>query len=148
ARQRAPAAPATAALLDPDLSRVRRAADRCSPMSNADRASCARTLVIPMYREAARIAGTIRTLAASSLNDPGTDIILVDDASDDDTGAVARAALAATALKASILRLERNQGKGGAVRAGVLASAGRVVAFSDADPAAGGTGGATALAVL
>ena len=117
-------------------------------MSNADRASCARTLVIPMYREAARIAGTIRTLAASSLNDPGTDIILVDDASDDDTGAVARAALAATALKASILRLERNQGKGGAVRAGVLASAGRVVAFSDADLSAGVTEIAKCFAVV
>jgi len=106
-------------------------------MPDQDRASCARTLVIPMYREAARIAGTIHALAASPLDRPGTEIILVDDGSDDDTVAVARAALAATSLAASILRLEHNLGKGGAVRAGVLASAGRVVAFSDADLSAG-----------
>jgi len=108
-------------------------------MPKEDRASCARTLVIPMYREAPRIAGTIHTLAASSLNHPGTEIILVDDGSEDDTVAVARAALAATSLAASILCLERNLGKGGAVRAGVLASAGRVVGFSDADLSAGAT---------
>src|SRR3989475_5080422 len=108
-------------------------------MPKEDRASCARTLVIPMYREAPRIAGTIHTLAASSLNHPGTEIILVDDGSDDDTVAVTRAALAATSLAASILCLERNLGKGGAVHAGVLASAGRVVGFSDADLSAGAT---------
>src|SRR2546427_674290 len=102
-------------------------------MPKEDRPPCARTLVIPMCREAPRIAGTIHTLAASSLNHPGTEIILVDDGSDDDTVAVARAALAATSLAASILCLERNLGKGGAVRAGVLASAGRVVGFSDAE---------------
>src|SRR5207245_8790620 len=96
-------------------------------------------LVIPMYREAPRIARTIHTLAASSLDHPGTEIILVDDGSDDDTVAVARAAVAATSLAASILCLERNLGKGGAVRAGVLASAGRVVGFSDADLSAGAT---------
>src|SRR5207253_2904027 len=76
-------------------------------MPKEDRASCARTLVIPMYREAPRIAGTIHTLAASSLSHPGTEIILVDDGSDDDTVAVARAALAATSLAASILCLAR-----------------------------------------
>ena len=108
-------------------------------MPKEDRASCARTLVIPMYREAPRIAGTIHTLAASSLSHPGTEIILVDDGSDDDTVAVARAALAATSLAASILCLARNLGKGGAVRAGVLASTGRVVGFSDADLSAGAT---------
>ena len=108
-------------------------------MASKDRAACARTLVIPMYREAPRIARTIRTLAVSALNDPSTEIILVDDASDDGTIAVARSALAATTLTASIVRLERNLGKGGAVRAGVLASRGRVVAFSDADLSAGVT---------
>jgi dolichyl-phosphate beta-glucosyltransferase len=108
-------------------------------MPNIDRASCARTLVIPMYREAPRIARTIHTLAPSFLNHPDTEIILVDDGSDDDTVAVARAALAATSLKASILCLKRNLGKGGAVRAGVLASAGRVIGFSDADLSAGVT---------
>ena len=106
-------------------------------MAERERASYARTLVVPMYREAPRIARTIHTLATSSLNDPRTEIILVDDGSDDDTVAVARAALGATSLTASIVRLERNLGKGGAVRAGVLASSGRAVAFSDADLSVG-----------
>ena len=106
-------------------------------MASSDRAAYGRTLVIPMYREAPRIARTVRTLAASALNDPGTEIILVDDGSDDDTAGVARTALGAASLTASILRLERNLGKGGAVRAGVLASGGRAVAFSDADLSVG-----------
>jgi dolichyl-phosphate beta-glucosyltransferase len=92
-----------------------------------------------MYREAPRIARTIQTLAASTLNDPATEIILVDDGSDDGTDTVARSALAASRLSASIVRLERNLGKGGAVRAGMLASRGRVVGFSDADLSAGVT---------
>ena len=108
-------------------------------MPSKDREAYARTLIIPMYREAPRIARTVGTLAASALNDPPTEIILVDDDSDDGTVAVARSALAATTLTASIVSLERNLGKGGAVRAGVLASRGRVVAFSDADLSAGVT---------
>src|SRR5438093_5039334 len=90
-----------------------------------------------MYREAPRIARTIHTLATSSLNDPRTEIILVDDGSDDDTVTVARAALGATSLAARVVRLERNLGKGGAVRTGVLAARGRAVAFSDADLSVG-----------
>src|SRR5205814_7656858 len=85
------------------------------------------------------LARPVTTRAASSPIRPGTEIILLDAGSADDTVAVARAALAATSLAASILCLERNLGKGGAVRAGVLASAGRVVGFSDADLSAGAT---------
>src|SRR5713101_8710373 len=106
-------------------------------MPGKERTSCARTLVIPMFREAPRIARTIRALAGSALDAPETEIILVDDGSDDDTVAVAEAALAAVPLAASIVRLERNLGKGGAVRAGVLAARGRAIAFSDADLSVG-----------
>jgi len=106
-------------------------------MPGKERTSCARTLVIPMFREAPRIARTIRVLAGSALDAPETEFILVDDGSDDDTVAVAEAALAAVPLAASIVRLERNLGKGGAVRAGVLAARGRAIAFSDADLSVG-----------
>jgi dolichyl-phosphate beta-glucosyltransferase len=96
-------------------------------------ATPARTLVIPMFRESARIAGTIRALAGAPLNRADTEFILVDDGSDDDTIAVAEAALATSGLAATILRLQPNRGKGAAVRAGVLAASGQVIAFSDAD---------------
>jgi glycosyltransferase involved in cell wall biosynthesis len=58
----------------------------------------------------------------------GLEIVVVDDGSDD---ATAQAALAAGAD--NVVVLDANHGKGGAVRAGVLASRGRTIAFTDAD---------------
>ena len=108
----------------------------------------ARTIVIPMYREAPHIAATIRTLAGSALDDGETEFLFVDDGSEDDTVAVARTALAAASLPGSILRLGRNLGKGGAVRAGMLAASGGVVAFSDADLSVGPADVVKCLAVV
>ena len=51
---------------------------------------------------------------------------MVDDGSRDDTATVAAAA-------ARVVRLNPNRGKGGAVRAGVLAAQGDVIAYVDAD---------------
>lgn len=93
----------------------------------------ARTLVIPMYREAARIGSTLAALANSALNDPSTEILLVDDGSDDDTPAIAKSVAADLGLSVTVLELGVNQGKGAAVRAGVLAGAGAAMAFADAD---------------
>ncbi|MBA3302387.1 MAG: glycosyltransferase, partial [Acidimicrobiia bacterium] len=55
------------------------------------------------------------------------EIVVVDDGSSD------RTAAEATVAGARVLRLPANRGKGAAVRAGVLASAGRCIAFTDAD---------------
>lgn len=57
----------------------------------------------------------------------GVEIIVVDDGSSD------RTAEAAATAGATVVRFVTNRGKGAAVRAGVLASAGRCVAFIDAD---------------
>ena len=38
-----------------------------------------RSLIIPMFDEATRIEASLRELAASPLNDPDTEILLVDD---------------------------------------------------------------------
>lgn len=97
----------------------------------------ARTLVIPMYREAARIEATVAALATSSLVSSGLQLIFVDDGSDDRTAETARACLDRFALPAQVIRLEHNMGKGAAVRAGVLEAKGRFVAFVDADLSAG-----------
>lgn len=91
------------------------------------------TIVVPLYQEAARIAHTIEVLSTSALNRPGVDFVFVDDGSTDATVEVLQRALATSGLAARTLRLPRNWGKGAAVRAGVLAATGDVVAFVDAD---------------
>lgn len=92
-----------------------------------------RTLVIPMYREASRIERAVRKLSQSSLADQETQVILVDDGSDDGTAEVAEKAAVDTGMDVIVLRLPANRGKGAAVQAGVLAATGAVVAFTDAD---------------
>lgn len=63
-----------------------------------------------------------------------SEVIVVDDGSDDDTARVA-SALIAELPHARVLRLPANAGKGAAIRAGVSRARGAVVAFMDADMA-------------
>jgi glycosyltransferase involved in cell wall biosynthesis len=87
-------------------------------------------VVLPAYGEQRRIAASVvrlRTDLATVAAD-GLELIVVDDGSHDATSA-----LAAGAGADRVIRLPVNRGKGAAVRAGVLAAAGRVVAFTDAD---------------
>src|SRR3954469_9656770 len=91
------------------------------------------SIVVPMYQEESRIVGTVAALAASSLNGVDNEFVFVDDGSTDRTVEVLEKALADTSLTASVIRLPRNLGKGAAVQAGVLAAAGDVIAYVDAD---------------
>ncbi|HYF46185.1 MAG TPA: glycosyltransferase [Acidimicrobiales bacterium] len=91
-----------------------------------------RSLVIPAYREAARIGGSLERLAASPLV-ADTEVLVVDDGSDDDTADIVRAVFRRTALRGRLVRRGRNLGKGAAVRVGLLAARGDVVVFTDAD---------------
>lgn len=91
------------------------------------------SIVVPMFQEAERIENTVRTLAASALGDGAAEFVFVDDGSSDGTMDVLERALGAHGLKARVLRLPRNLGKGAAVRTGVLAATGDVIAFVDAD---------------
>ncbi len=89
------------------------------------------SVVVPAYGEQERIASTVqrlRTELASVGTDGGLEIIVVDDGSPDDTAGEAARAGADQAIK-----LPANRGKGGAVRAGMLAARGRTIAFTDAD---------------
>jgi putative flippase GtrA len=85
------------------------------------------SVVVPAYREGARIGDTLRRLR-DALGGVETEIVVVDDGSGDDTASAAAAAGAD-----QVLVQPRNQGKGAAVRRGVLAARGRAVAFVDAD---------------
>ena len=93
------------------------------------------SVVVPAFDEADRIGDTVRRLRsalAADGEDGDVEIVVVDDGSSDDT---AEAALAAGASQ--VVVAPRNQGKGAAVRLGVLAARGRTVAFTDADLAYG-----------
>lgn len=91
------------------------------------------SIVIPAYNEEQRLARTLPQVTAFMDRQPGRfELIVVDDGSTDGTFLAARRMLRARA-DARVLRYVRNQGKGFAVRTGVLESRGHVVLFTDAD---------------
>ena len=88
-------------------------------------------MVVPAYREAGRIGATVATLRTAltpAHEDGGVEIVVVDDGSDDGTAAAGRDAGADVVVEFPV-----NKGKGAAVRAGMRAASGAVVAFTDAD---------------
>lgn len=106
----------------------RRRAPRAEPLPPA---SHRLSVVIPAYREADRIGDTVLRIRAELVDvdtQGGLEIIVVDDGSEDGTPEAATAAGAE-----QVISLPHNRGKGAAVRAGVQASRGAVVAFTDAD---------------
>ena len=87
------------------------------------------SVVVPAYREEARIADTVTRIRRElDVFADDLEIIVVDDGSPDGTADAARRAGAD-----QVVVQPQNQGKGAAVRAGVLAARGRTVAFTDAD---------------
>lgn len=97
------------------------------------------TVVVPARNEAGVIAGAIEDLgrqAYAGAAGPRFDVLVVDDGSDDDTAARARAAAAAFGDRVRVMR--REPGNGAATKAAVLAFArphlrGEVLAVVDAD---------------
>lgn len=86
------------------------------------------SVVIPAYNEEERlkrfVPGIIEYLKSKNL---GFEIVVVNDGSRDGTARVARE------LGVQLIDLNPNRGKGGAVKAGMLAARGRYVLFTDAD---------------
>jgi len=107
----------------------------------ADPSSVDLTVVVPAYNEAERLpvmlASTIDHLTSPALKGKRTyEIIIVDDGSSDGTSAVSLK-LAAKYPKCDIrvVTLEKNLGKGGAVRHGMLFGGGERLLMVDADDA-------------
>lgn len=88
-----------------------------------------RAILVPAYNEALTIAGTLRDLAE---HQPSAFIVVIDNASKDDTSAIAAAALAEYGLQGLVLH-EPRKGKANALRAGMSRVDARVYAWIDAD---------------
>jgi putative flippase GtrA len=89
------------------------------------------SLIVPAYGEEEGIGEALASIEAALghlRGSGGLEVIVVDDGSTDATSAAARAGGAD-----KVIRLEPNQGKGAAVRAGMLAASGRTLVFTDAD---------------
>ena len=91
------------------------------------------SIVIPAYNEGRRLPATLeRILAYLTAQDWNAEIIVVNDASRDNTSEVVRR----FAEKDSRLRLIENpgnRGKGYSVRSGILSARGQIILFTDAD---------------
>lgn len=90
------------------------------------------TIVIPAFNEAGKIGFDVRAAASfiSALGMKG-EVIVVDDGSSDLTADVARKVEIANKVKRSIIRLDKNSGKGFALKTGIAASEGEIVLFAD-----------------
>ncbi|MHC4845784.1 MAG: glycosyltransferase [Planctomycetota bacterium] len=91
------------------------------------------SVVIPVYNEAGCLQAHVESLSAilSDLADDAWEIVLVDDGSRDETPG--ELAVLARSPHVSVQTHAENQGKGAAVRTGVMATRGDMVLFCDAD---------------
>lgn len=96
------------------------------------------TIFFPAWNEQAGLERTVTAAveAAERVQAAGEvssfDIVVVDDASTDGTGAIADR-LAAADDRVRVVHHERNRGLGGAIRTGLAASSGDLVLYTDAD---------------
>ena len=88
------------------------------------------SVVIPAYNEARFIGTLLQRIKAVDLTPLGVtpEIIVVDDGSKDETAAIVEAAGGVR-----LIRMDRNGGKGRAVRAGIAAATGELLIIQDAD---------------
>ena len=92
------------------------------------------SLVIPAWNERGRLEHSLEVLSAhlARAGHRDAEVIVVDDGSTDGTADLVRE-WAARWPSLRLIQLPGNQGKGAAVRAGILASRGDIVGFADAD---------------
>ncbi|HEX4220465.1 MAG TPA: glycosyltransferase [Acidimicrobiales bacterium] len=96
------------------------------------------SVIVPAYNEAHRLQDAFErfrfAVRAGAVDLDRTEVIVVDDGSDDDTSGRARS-LIADFPHHRVIRLPANQGKGAAVRAGIREARGASTAYMDADMA-------------
>jgi len=93
------------------------------------------TVVIPAFNEETRLTPAVAdVLAFARRRDLDFELVVVDDGSRDGTAELVRR-LSQEAPELRLIRLAANQGKGYAVRTGMVNARGRLVLFADADGA-------------
>lgn len=105
------------------------------PLGQAEASLCPwLSVILPAYNEADSLAQAVQAHLAAfeRARLPGSEIILVDDGSRDDTPTVARA-LAAEDARVRLLRLEQNTGQAVAILAGFAAARGRWLTHNGVD---------------
>jgi dolichyl-phosphate beta-glucosyltransferase len=91
------------------------------------------SIVIPAFNEAEVIPTTLRELSEHlSASSESYEIIVASDGSTDATDELVQR-IAASDPRIRLVRLPQNRGKGAALRAGIAATEGTLVAFTDAD---------------
>jgi dolichol-phosphate mannosyltransferase len=88
------------------------------------------SVIIPVYNEEATLEEIITRVRATGL---ANEIVVVDDSSSDNSPAILRRLQNGTLPPLRLLRHERNQGKGAAIRTGLAAVSGDLVLVQDAD---------------
>ncbi|WP_198371310.1 glycosyltransferase family 2 protein [Roseomonas rosulenta] len=89
------------------------------------------SVVIPAFNAASLLPQAIGSVAAQTLRD--VEVIVVDDASTDDTADAARTLLGQAGLRGQVVRLQSNGGPALARNVGVARAGGEYVAFLDTD---------------
>ena len=90
------------------------------------------SIVVPVFNEAATVAGVVDRLLTIELPAP-REIIVVNDGSRDATRSVLEAIAARKPPGLTVVHAEENRGKGHAIRLGFKAAHGTIVAIQDAD---------------
>lgn len=94
------------------------------------------SVVIPAFQEARRLESSLNTITSFLRQQPWTwELIVVDDGSTDDTGAIVDRFQQTKEPRIRHMTHTVNQGKGAAVRDGMLAAEGSYCIFTDADNA-------------
>ncbi len=90
------------------------------------------SVVIPVYNEAATVARLIERVRRAPIEQP-LELVVVDDASTDDTGRILDQIAASDGDGLRLIRHPHNRGKGAAVRSGIASARGEIVLIQDAD---------------
>ena len=92
------------------------------------------SIVVPAYNESERIADPLRRMDSFLARQAySSEVLVVDDGSDDATGDVVRGVGKQLSTPLRLIRCEANRGKGHALKVGFAAARGERILFTDAD---------------